>query len=150
MANSTRVSPPVKASSSAPLTTRGLGRQQAKMRRKRDAVRTGALVIGIDLARERQAISFLTGGDVFGRRRVSCEPQHLAEILDEAEALAGKHQASTIVAAFEPAGHYWCLAAEAFERAAVPYVLVQPLSVKRAREESRYTPGKRTRATPSR
>jgi transposase len=98
--------------------------------------------VGIDLARERQAVSFVSGQDVLGRRRLSCEPYEIDQVLDEAEKLASIRGSSGIVVAFEPAGHYWCLAAEAFERRSVPYVLVQPLSVKRAREESRYTPEK--------
>mgnify|MGYP001180902121 CR=1 FL=1 len=137
-----KVSAPVKGLSTPPSMTRGLRRQQAKMRRRREAVPAGALVVGIDLARERQAVSFLVRGEVLGRRRLTCEPQDLTCVLDEAQVLAAHHASSGIVVAFEPAGHYWCLAAEAFERAGVPYVLVQPLSVKRAREESRYTPEK--------
>jgi transposase len=132
----------MKGLSTAPSMTRGLRRQRAKMQRRREAVPPEALVVGIDLARERQAVSFLVGGDVVGRRRLSCGPQYLADVLEEAQSLALHHGASGIVAAFEPAGHYWCLAAESFERAGIPYVLVQPLSVKRAREESRYTPEK--------
>jgi len=137
-----KVSAPVKGLSTPPSMTRGLRRQQAKMRRRREAVPAGALVVGIDLARERQAVSFLVRGEVLGRRRLTCEPQDLTCVLDEAQVLAAHHASSGIVVAFEPAGHYWCLAAEAFERAGAPYVLVQPLSVKRAREESRYTPEK--------
>jgi transposase len=112
------------------------------MLRRRRQVPAEALVVGIDLARERQAVSFVAGHDVLGRRRLSCAPYELDQVLGEAQALASKHGSSGIVVAFEPAGHYWCLAAEAFERSGVPYVLVQPLSVRRAREESRYTPEK--------
>lgn len=137
-----RVSAPVKELSYTPSMTRGLRRHQAKLQRRREAVPTDALVVGIDLARERQAVSFLAGGDVLGRRRLTCEPYDLAQVLDAAQTLAEQHGSSGVVVAFEPAGHYWCLAAEAFERAGAPYVLVQPLSVKRAREESRYTPEK--------
>jgi transposase len=122
--------------------TRGLRRHQAKLLRRRRQVPADALVVGIDLARERQAVSFVAGQDVLGRRRISCEPHELDRVLDEAQGLATKRGSSGIVVAFEPAGHYWCLAAEAFERRSVPYVLVQPLSVRRAREESRYTPEK--------
>lgn len=137
-----KVSAPVKGSSTPPSMTRGLRRQQAKMRRRHEVVPAGALVVGIDLGRERQAVSFVINGEVLGRRRLTCEPQDLIQVLDEAQDLAARHGSPRQVVAFEPAGHYWCLAAEAFERAGVPYVLVQPISVKRAREESRYTPEK--------
>jgi transposase len=122
--------------------TRGLRRHQEKLLRRREQVPADALVVGIDLARERQAVSFVAGHEVLGRRRLSCEPHELDRVLDEAQALASERGSSGIVVAFEPAGHYWCLAAEAFERSGAPYVLVQPLSVRRAREESRYTPEK--------
>lgn len=142
MAKSTTLSVPVKDSSTPPSMTRGLRRQQAKTRRRREVVPAGALVVGIDLGRERQAVSFVINGEVIGRRRLNCEPYDLVQVLDEAQDLAEHHGSPRVVVAFEPAGHYWCLAAEAFERTGVPYVLVQPLSVKRAREESRYTPEK--------
>lgn len=142
MAKSMRVAAPVKGLSTPPSMTRGLRRQQAKIQRRRQLVPTGSLVAGIDLGRERQAVSFVLNGEVLGRRRMNCEPQDLVRILDETRLLAQHHGSPNVVVAFEPAGHYWCLAAEAFERAGTPYVLVHPVSVKRAREESRYTPEK--------
>lgn len=142
MVQNTTVSPSVKGSSGQPAVTRGLRRHQEKMHRRRAEVPPDALVVGIDLARERQAVSFVMGHEVLSRRRLSCEPHELDRVLPEAHALAAERGCSRVVAAFEPAGHYWCLAAEAFERSDTSYVLVQPLSVKRAREESRYTPEK--------
>ena len=76
MAKSTTVSVPVKDSSTPPSMTRGLRRQQAKTGRRREVVPTGALVVGIDLGRERQAVSFVINGEVIGRRRLNCEPHH--------------------------------------------------------------------------
>lgn len=131
----------VKAST-PPAVTRGLRRHQAKLRRRREQVPPGTLVVGVDLARERQAVSYVMGTDVVGRRRLCCAPYDIVQVLDEAHRLAAERESSGVVVAFEPAGHYWCLAAEALERCGTPYVLVQPMSVKRAREESRYTPEK--------
>ncbi|HUE87122.1 MAG TPA: transposase [Vicinamibacterales bacterium] len=142
MLENRELSASVKASTDRPSVTRGLRRQQEKLRRKRERVPADTLVVGVDLARERQAVSFVAGHEVLGRRRVSCEPHQLDQVLGEAEQFAARRGSSGIVVAFEPAGHYWCLAAEAFERAGTPYVMVQPISVKRAREESRYTPEK--------
>jgi transposase len=142
MLQNTSVPAPTKALSDRPAITRGLRRHQEKLLRKRQLVPADALVVGIDLARERQAVSFVTEHEVLSRRRLSCEPHELDRVLTEAHALAAERGSSRVIVAFEPAGHYWCLAAEAFERSDTPYVLVQPLSVKRAREESRYTPEK--------
>jgi hypothetical protein len=75
-----------------------------------------ALIVGVDLARERQAVSFVAGGEVLGRRRLTCGPQELDQVLGDADILVAEHGCSRLVVAFDPAGHYWCLAAEAFER----------------------------------
>jgi len=130
------------SSSPPPLVTRGLRREQAKRKRRRRRVPRDTLVLGIDLARERQAASFSHDGHVLGRRRVNCGAQEIDRLFPEAQALAETHGLSRVVVAFEPAGLYWCLAAEACERADMDYVLVHGLSVKREREITRYTPEK--------
>ena len=125
------------------VVTRGLRREQAKRARRRALVDGRTLVVGLDLARQKQAASFVVpGGEIVGRLRFDCAPQNLTCVLERAEALRVQHQLARVVIAMEPAGHYWMLAAEAFERAGTPYVLVHSLSVKRSREETRYTPEK--------
>lgn len=128
--------------SKRPLVTRGLRREQEKQRRRRARVPRDALILGIDLARKRQAASFAHDGQVLGRRRLDCGAHEIDRFLAEAETLVDKHGLSHFIVAFEPAGLYWCLAAEACERAGVDYVLVNGLSVKREREITRYTPEK--------
>ena len=130
------------SSAPPPLVTRGLRREQEKRKRRRLRVPSDALVLGIDLARERQAASFSHDGHVLGRRRLSCGAQEIDRLFPEALAVAEAHGLSKVVVAFEPAGLYWCLAAEACERAGMDYVLVHGLSVKREREITRYTPEK--------
>jgi len=142
MLQHTTDSPAQKAPSPLPSVTRGLRRHQAKLRRRREQVPADTLVVGLDLARERQAVSFVAGSEVVARRRLSCAPHEIVQVLEEAHHFAREHGRRGVVVAFEPASHYWCLAAEALERSGTPYVLVQPMSVKRAREESRYTPEK--------
>jgi transposase len=127
-----------------PVVTRGLRREQARRARRGRIIDGGTLVVGIDLAREKQAVSFgAPGAEIVGRLRLQCAPEALVRMLERAEELRSEYGLARIVVAFEPAGHYWALAAEAFERAGVPYVLVHPLSVKREREGTRYTPEKR-------
>lgn len=125
-----------------PLVTRGLRREQEKRRRRRLRVPPDTLVLGIDLARGRQAASFSHDAHVLGRRRLDCGAHEIDQLFPEAHALAEAHGLSNVVVAFEPAGLYWYLAAEACERAGVDYVLVHGLSVKREREITRYTPEK--------
>lgn len=130
------------SSSPRPLVTRGLRREQDKRKRRRLRVPPDTLVLGIDLARERQAASLSHDGQVLGRRRLNCGAQEIDQLFPEAMAVAQAHGLSKVIVAFEPAGLYWCLAAEACERAGMDYVLVHGLSVKREREITRYTPEK--------
>jgi transposase len=125
---------------SAPTFTRGLRREQAKRERRRLLVGGRTLIVGLDLAREHQAVSFAEGNEIVGRLRPDCPPQLLAGLLPRAEKIRQSRQLDRILFAFEPAGHYWCLAAEGLERAGVPYVLVHGLSVKREREGTRFNP----------
>lgn len=130
------------SASQRPLVTRGLRREQEKRRRRRARIARDVLILGIDLARKRQAASFSHDGQVLGRRRLDCGAQEIDRFFAEAETLVDKHGLSQFIVAFEPAGLYWCLAAEACERAGIDYVLVNGLSVKREREITRYTPEK--------
>lgn len=125
-----------------PSITRGLLREQAKRRRLR--ARVGSpLIVGVDLAREHQALTF-HAGEIVGRARISCAPGKICgNVLGEAERLVEKHGRERVLFAMEPAGHYWGLAAESLEEQGIDYVLVHPLAVKREREATRYTPEKR-------
>lgn len=131
--------PKARGAHERPLVTRGLRREQEKRRRRRLRVPPNTVVVGIDLARERQAASFSHDGQILGRRRVNCAAHEIDRLFPEAQAFAERHGLPHILVAFEPAGLYWCLAAEACERAGVDYVLVHGLTVKREREITRYT-----------
>lgn len=122
--------------------TRGLRREQEKRRRLRRRV-GDPLIVGIDLAREHQALSF-HAGEIVGRRRLRCAPGEICErILPDAEALCKEYGKDRVLFAMEPAGHYWGLLAEQIEAQGSDYVLVHPLAVKREREGTRFTPEKR-------
>src|SRR5215210_8796003 len=69
----------------APTFTRGLRREQAKRERRRARVGGRTLIVGIDLAREHQAVSFAEGSEIVGRLRFDAAPQQLAELLPRAE-----------------------------------------------------------------
>jgi len=123
--------------------TRGSLREQEKQRRKLARVQGRTLLVGLDLAQEKQAISFVYKGRHLGRKRMDCAPQRLGEALGpyirqlcEAEGL------DRAVIGIEPASYFWELAAESFEAAGLDCVILHTLSVKRERETVRYTPEK--------
>lgn len=124
-----------------PRSTRGFRRDREKRERKRARV-AGALIVGLDLGREKQAVSFRNGTETVARSSFRARPREFRSLLDQAEAVYRKEGLDRFVVSLEPAGHYWKIAAEVFERHGVDYVVVHPLSVKRAREETRYSPDK--------
>ena len=123
--------------------TRGSLRQQEKQRRRLARLKSKPLVVGLDLAKEKQAVSFSHRGDRLGRKRLNCPPQHLAQALRPIiDALCAKHELDRVLIGMEPASYFWELAAESFEAAGVEYAMLHTLSVKREREATHYTPEK--------
>jgi transposase len=122
-----------------PVETRGSRRELAKRRRRVERIEGKTLVIGIDVARERQALTFGCGREIIGRQRIDVAPQHLgAAIAGVARKLCERYGLERVVVGLEPAGCYWELAAEGFERAGQDYVLVHTLAVRREREATHY------------
>lgn len=122
-----------------PVETRGSRRELAKRRRRVARIEGKTLVIGLDVAREHQALTFGRGREILGRQRFNAAPQQLgAAIADAARRLCEHEGLERVVVGLEPAGCYWELAAEGFERAGYDYVLVHTLAVKREREVTRY------------
>src|SRR4051794_41790038 len=60
-----------------PVETRGSRRELVKRQRRMQRIEGKTLVIGIDLARERQALTFGSGGGDIGRERGEMGPPHL-------------------------------------------------------------------------
>lgn len=122
-----------------PAETRGSRRELAKRRRRVERIAGKTLVIGLDVARTRQALTFGHGREITGRRRIEMAPQHLgAAIVPVARQLCEQHGLERVVVGLEPAGGYWELAAEGFERAGLGYAVVHTLAVRREREATRY------------
>ena len=135
-AMATEVSPPVLE---MPVQTRGSRRELAKRRRRMERIAGKTLVIGLDVARERQALTFGHSREITGRRRIDLAPQHLAAaIVPVARQLCECHALERVVVGLEPAGCYWELAAEGFEREGLDYAVVHTLAVRREREATRY------------
>jgi transposase len=125
-----------------PSPSRGSLRQQETRRRKLARVQ-GRVVVGLDLAETKQAVTFSFKGQQLQRMRMDCAPQHLARALQPLIShFCTQVKAPGAVIALEPASYFWELAAEGFEAAGLDYVLLHTLSVKREREATRYTPEK--------
>jgi transposase len=123
--------------------TRGSLRQQEKQRRRLLRLEGKPLVVGLDLAQTKQAVSFSHQGRHLGRKRVDCAPHQLAKVLQPIiDVLHERHGLTSTLIGMEPASYFWELAAEGFEEAALDYVMLHTVSVKREREATRYTPEK--------
>ena len=123
--------------------TRGSLRQQEKQRRRLARLQGAPLIVGLDLAKEKQAVSFAHGGQTLGRKRINCPPQQLAEaLLPIIQGLCERHGLDHVLIGMEPASYFWELAAESFEAAGLEHVVLHTLAVKREREATRYTPEK--------
>lgn len=123
--------------------TRGSLRQQERQRMRMAKLKGRPLIVGLDLAKEKQAVSFQHHGEKLGRRRIDCAPQQLAAALLPIIELVRKHHGlEGVLIGMEPASYYWELAAESFEAAELEYVMLHTLSVKREREAAHYTPEK--------
>jgi transposase len=123
--------------------TRGSLRQQEKQRRRLAQLEGKPLIVGLDLAKEKQAVSFTHGGETLGRKRINCPSQQLAGALQPIiQGLCKRHGLDHVLIGMEPASYFWELAAESFEAAGLKYVVLHTLAVKREREATRYTPEK--------
>ncbi|HEX8903995.1 MAG TPA: transposase [Longimicrobiaceae bacterium] len=122
-----------------PAETRGSRRELSKRRRRMERIAGKTLVIGLDVARRRQALTFGHGREITGRQRIEVAPQHLgAAIVPVARQLCERDGLERVVVGLEPAGCYWELAAEGFEREGLGYAVVHTLAVRREREATRY------------
>ena len=122
-----------------PEETRGSRRELSKRRRRMERIAGKTLVIGFDVARKRQALTFGHNREIAGRRRIDLAPQHMAAaIVHVARQLCERHGLDRVVVGLEPAGCYWELAAEGFEREGLDYAVVHTLAVRREREATRY------------
>jgi transposase len=123
--------------------TRGGLRQQEKQRRRLARLEGKPLIVGLDLAKEKQAVSFTHRGETLGRKRINCPSQQLAGALQPIiQVLCERHGLDRVLIGMEPASYFWELAAESFEAAGLEYVILHTLSMKREREATRYTPEK--------
>ncbi len=115
--------------------SRGDRNRNDRLVRLRALLPAGNAIVGIDLADNKQA-AVVTDHDsrVLARRRVSCRPWELGELLDWALNRAHAAGFASVTVACEPTGHRWRVLDQLAADRGLPLVCVQPLLVWRSRE----------------
>lgn len=122
-----------------PKLTRGFIRAQRKGERLREIAPDDALIVGMDLAHKHHCVWISNvQKEPLDRLRIENVPLGMDALIMRAQEVQRKHQLGKIVFGMEPTGHYWMSVATYLAHQNLPYVLVQPLSVKRERESTYY------------
>jgi transposase len=118
-------------------------RRNAELERLRGLVPVGNAVLGIDLADVKQhAVLCNQDSQVVRRYRVRAKAWELGPLLDRAVADARAAGFAGVTVACEPTGHRWKIIAQMAADRGLPVVCIQPLAMRRAREQEDYTTGK--------
>lgn len=119
--------------------TRGFIRAQRKWGKLREIVPEDALIVAMDLAQKQHCVWISNvQKQPLHRLRIDNTPLGMDALIERAKSVQREHQLGKIVFAMEPTGHYWMIVATYLEHHNLPYLLVQPLSVKRERESTYY------------
>jgi len=115
--------------------SRGDRNRNEKLARMRGLLPLTNAIVGIDLADHQQA-AVVTDHDsrVFARRKLSCRPWELGDLLEWARAKAQDAGFTSVTVACEPTGHRWRVLDQLATQRGLSLVCVQPLLVWRARE----------------
>lgn len=115
-------------------------RRNARLERLRALVPSANAILGIDLADERQqAVLCEHDSRAIKRWKVTAKAWQLGTLLDRAEAEAVKNGFSSVTVVCEPTGHRWQIIEQLATERGLPMVCIQPLSMRRAREQEDYT-----------
>jgi transposase len=115
--------------------SRGDRNRNDRLARLRGLLPAENVIVGIDLADDKQA-AVLADHDsrVVARRRVRCRAWELGSLLDWAIERAHAAGFASVTVACEPTGHRWRVLDQLAAERGLPLVCVQPLLVWRARE----------------
>jgi transposase len=115
-------------------------RRNARLERLRVLVPAGNAILGIDLADEKQqAVLCDHDSRVIRRWRLTAKAWRLGPLLEQAAAAAVRAGFASVTVACEPTGHRWQIIAQLAEAQGLPMVCIQPLVMRRAREQEDYT-----------
>jgi transposase len=120
--------------------TRGDRRRNARRERLRGLLPRDGVVIGIDLAEEKQAIAVVDHDlRVVARKTVRVKAYQLGEALDWAAGAARGKGFGPVTVACEPTGSRWLQVQRLCAERGLPLVCIQPLVSHIAREQQDYT-----------
>jgi transposase len=121
-------------------TTRGDRRRNARRERLRGLLPRGGVVIGIDLAEDKQALAVIDHDvRVLARKTVRVKAFRLGEALDWAVGQARAKGFAAVTVACEPTGPRWMQVQRLCGERGLPLVCIQPLVSHIAREQQDYT-----------
>ena len=120
--------------------TRGDRRRNARREQLRGMLPRDGVVIGIDLADEKQALAVIDhDARVLARKTVRVKAFRLGEALDWAAAQARARGFTSVTVACEPTGPRWLQMQRLCAERGLPMVCVQPLVSHIARQQQDYT-----------
>jgi transposase len=115
-------------------------RRNARLGVLRELVPTTNAVLAIDLADERQhAVLCDHDSRVIKRWKVTAKSWQLGGLLDRAVKQATASGFASVTVACEPTGHRWQIIEQMSTDRGLPMVCIQPLVMRRAREQEDYT-----------
>jgi len=118
-------------------------RRNARLEGLRALVPTGNAILGIDLADVKQhAVLCDHDSRVLKRWKVDAKAWQLGVLLDRALAEAVKLGFASVTVACEPTGHRWQIVGQLARERGLAMVCIQPLAMRRAREQEDFTTGK--------
>ena len=108
---------------------------QNNISRKLGQLRPGDLMVGVDPHKHKHAVISMDQRAVVGTRfKISNDRKGFEHLLMRVEQETGKVGASGIIFAIEAGGHYWRNLAYYLEEQGIPFRLINPFTLKRARE----------------
>ncbi len=115
-------------------------RRNARLARLRVLVPVENAILGIDLAEVKQhAVLCDHDSRVVKRWKVTAKAWQLGVVLDRAVEQARRAGFASVTVTCEPTGHRWQIVQQLAAQRGLPMVCVQPLTMRRAREQEDYT-----------
>jgi len=120
--------------------TIGLRRRIAKQTQRRVELTPETLIVALDLGKRQHAVWVTDSTRIpLATWLMPPTPEGFADLFGKTTRLQQQSGHTQVLFAMEPTGYFWKLAAQQITDHGARYRLVHPLSVRRARDEQRYT-----------